>query len=90
VPKKLGNWDKKSTKTAAKDAIISFMDSNGYTHERQLFARPSQLGYAAYPDYDMTPQGAAFSVQRLLKEMVSDGVIEWTSQGRNQSGYWLI
>ncbi|ENI4487366.1 hypothetical protein ABXZ88_003238 [Vibrio fluvialis] len=90
MAKKLGNWDKKTTKTAAKDAIISFMKSRGYTQEHQLFARPSQLGYAAFPDYDMTPQGAAFSVQRLLREMVTDEVIEWVSQGKNESGYWLI
>lgn len=90
MAKKLVNWDKQTTKLEAKDAIISFMQSNGYTQSRQLYARPSQLGYAAFPDYDMTPQGAAFSVQRLLKEMVEDGVIEWFCDGNNQSGYWII
>lgn len=90
MTKKLSNLDKRTPKSAAKDAIVSFMKIHGYTRARQLYVRPSQLGYAAFPNYEMTPQGAAFSVQRLLKEMVTDGIIEWTSEGRNQSGYWLI
>ena len=39
----------------------------------------SAMGYVAYPDYSFkTPQGAAFAVSRIAREMFDDGLItEW-------------
>lgn len=90
MAKKITNLDKRTDKETAKKRIVEFLDKNGYTASRLNFARPSQIGYAAYPDYDLTPQGAAFSVQKILKEMVDSKEIEWHSEGKNQSGYWLL
>ncbi|EGQ8013297.1 hypothetical protein G6355_18140 [Vibrio cholerae] len=90
MAKKVSNLDRKTSKQDAKVAILTFLKSNGFTKAKGQYARPSQLGYAAFPNYDMAPQGAAFSVQAILRELVSEGIIEWEGDGKNQSGYWLI
>lgn len=38
--------------------------------------RKSEIGYCAYPDYNFKwPQGAAFSVARVMRELENDGLV---------------
>lgn len=40
----------------------------------------SVLGYAAFPDYSFrAPQGAAFSVSKIVRELEADGLIRYVS-----------
>jgi hypothetical protein len=52
--------------------------------------RKAELGFAAYPDYDFArPQGAAFAVAKLVREMEDDDLIGWYVDERRHGGYYL-
>ena len=49
--------------------------------------RKSAIGYAAFPGYSFNaPQGAAFSVAALVREMEDDGLVRYASNGYS-TGY---
>lgn len=51
--------------------------------------RKSAIGYAAFPGYNFkTPQGAAFSVAALVREMEDDGLVRYASTSYS-TGYVL-
>lgn len=49
----------------------------------------SSIGYAAYPTYRFRqPQGAAFSVARIVRELERRGLVRWYSE-KTWSGYFI-
>lgn len=70
----------------AKENILRFLaraaDMNQPT-------RKSAIGYAAFPGYSFNaPQGAAFSVAALVREMEDDGLVRYASTSYS-TGYVL-
>lgn len=64
------NIDKHTRNSEAKLRILRHIAQHG------PITLKSSMGYAAFPDYSFkTPQGAAFSVSRIAREMCKDGLI---------------
>ena len=71
------NRDKHTDASAARKNILRLLDA----HPSELFNK-SSLGYAAFPGYDFKrPQGAAFSVAKIVRDMEKEGVIGYQSNG---------
>ena len=48
----------------------------------------SLLGYAAYPDYNFkAPQGAAFSVAKIISQLEKDGLVRARYDGSHRGHY---
>lgn len=63
--------------STAKENILRLLASGGDLNQP---TRKSAIGYAAFPDYNFkTPQGAAFSVAALVREMEDDGLVRYAS-----------
>lgn len=63
--------------STAKENILCFLASGGDLNQP---TRKSAIGYAAFPDYKFnTPQGAAFSVAAIVREMEDDGLVRYAS-----------
>ena len=74
----------KSAFAAAKENILRLLSSCGDLNQP---TRKSAIGYAAFPDYNFkTPQGAAFSVAAIVREMEDDGLVRYAST-RYSTGY---
>lgn len=70
----------------AKENILRFLASAADMNQP---ARKSAIGYAAFPEYNFkTPQGAAFSVAALVREMEDDGLVRYASTSYS-TGYVL-
>ena len=62
---------------AAKENILRLLSSGGDLNQP---TRKSAIGYAAFPEYNFkTPQGAAFSVAAIVREMEDDGLVRYAS-----------
>ncbi|WP_454727902.1 MULTISPECIES: hypothetical protein [Cupriavidus] len=73
----------------AKANILRHLHGLGVFDWRQGL-RKAALGFAAYPDYDFgRPQGAAFAVAKLVREMEDDGLLGWYIDARHHGGYYL-
>lgn len=60
----------------AKRNVLAFLAAN-CTSPASL-ARKSTLGYVAFPGYDFKkPQGAAFAVSKIVRQMEDDGLIRY-------------
>ena len=70
----------------AKENILRFFASGADMNQP---ARKSAIGYAAFPGYSFnSPQGAAFSVAALVREMEDDGLVRYVSTSYS-TGYVL-
>ena len=70
----------------AKEKILRFLESGADMNQP---ARKSAIGYAAFPEYTfISPQGAAFSVAKLIREMEDDGLVRYV-QTVHSTGYML-
>lgn len=81
------NHDKHTDAGQAKRNILEHCAQ--YHTSSRAPAMKSQLGYAAFPDYQFkAPQGAAFSVAKLVRELEKDGLLHhsWTGHA---SGYYI-
>lgn len=79
------NYGKHTSSDVAKINILQLLDRLPSSY----LASKSQLGYAAFPDYKFKwPQGAAFSVAKIVSEMERDKLIYWTSREFNR-GYGI-
>lgn len=68
------NYDKHTDATQAKINILKMLAST----RDGVYANKSSLGYAAFPDYSFRwPQGAAFSVAKIARELEDDGLIRY-------------
>lgn len=78
--------------TSAEDAkrnILLHLHRNQVTDSRSGVSK-STLGFAAYPDYDFgRPQGAAFSVAKLVRELEEGGLVGWYVDSNRCGGYYL-
>ena len=64
----------------AKENILRLLASGGDLNQP---TRKSAIGYAAFPDYNFqAPQGAAFSVAAIVREMEDSTGYVLTSKGR--------
>lgn len=49
----------------------------------------SRIGYAAFPSYSFrAPQGAAFSVAKIVRDLEARGLVRWYWE-REWSGYFI-
>ena len=70
----------------AKENILRFLASGADMNQP---TRKSAIGYAAFPGYSFNaPQGAAFSVAALIREMEDDGLVRYVSTSYS-TGYVL-
>ena len=71
------NIDKHTRSAEAKLRILRHIAQHG------SITLKSAMGYVAFPDYSFkTPQGAAFAVARIAREMFEDGLItDWLCHG---------
>ena len=75
--------------TSAEDAKNNILRALGGSDDLNRPFRKSSIGYAAFPDYNFkTPQGAAFSVAALVREMEDDGLVRHV-QTVHSTGYML-
>jgi hypothetical protein len=77
--------------TSVEDArlnILRHLEKHNITNYRNGL-RPSTLGYVAFPDYNFrAPQGAAFAVGKILRNLQLDDLIGWFAPG-NSGGWYL-
>lgn len=80
------NEGKHTSELDAIKNIIAAMEKWGcYGHEKTTIK--SAIGYAAYPEYSFRwPQGAAFSVAKIVRKLEKAGVIGF---GFEPHGYYL-
>ena len=72
--------------SAAKENILRLLASGGDLNQP---TRKSAIGYAAFPDHNFkAPQGAAFSVAAIVREMEDDGLVRYASTSYS-TGYVL-
>lgn len=68
--------------TSAHDAkrnILAFLSQ--HCRDESRLGQKSTIGYAAYPGYSFkSPQGAAFAVAKLVRELEKDGLVQYASQ----------
>jgi hypothetical protein len=84
--KTLRNIDKHTDADTVKLNILAHLEKHGRNGET-LFIK-SNLGYAGFPDYDFkAPQGAAFAVARIVREMEDDGLVHYHVRGDINWGY---
>lgn len=82
------NIDKHTSAEQAECNIIGFLHRVGATTPEECRSL-STLGYKAFPDYDFRmPQGAAFAVARIVRNMEQRGLLrhhcdDW------RKGYYL-
>lgn len=70
----------------AKENILRFLASGADMNQP---TRKSAIGYAAFPGYSFNaPQGAAFSVAALVREMEDEGLVRHVSTSYS-TGYVL-
>lgn len=63
--------------TASSEARRNIIKYLGGLKEGSKSAK-SQLGYAAYPEYNFkAPQGAAFSVAKIVSNLEKDGLVRY-------------
>ena len=80
------NIGKSTSAGAAKENILRLLSSGGDLNQP---TRKSAIGYAAFPDYKFkAPQGAAFSVAAIVREMEDDGLVRYASTSYS-TGYVL-
>ena len=80
------NIGKSTFAGTAKENILRLLSSGGDLNQP---TRKSAIGYAAFPEYNFkTPQGAAFSVAALVREMEDDGLVRYSSTSYS-TGYVL-
>lgn len=79
------NIDKYTDKTKAVLNILLAMQARGYDGSHNCpKMRKAEMGYAAFPDYQFRwPQGAAFAVAKICREMMDDKLIH------DYYGYYL-
>ena len=78
------NIGKSTSAGAAKENILRLLSSDGDLNQP---TRKSAIGYAAFPECNFkTPQGAAFSVAAIVREMEDDGLVRYAST-RYSTGY---
>lgn len=70
----------------AKRNILAFLAWNKSGWEN-CYSK-SSLGYAAYPEYNFkAPQGAAFSVAKIVRELEKDGFLASNLSGFHRGSY---
>lgn len=70
----------------AKENILRFLASGADMNQP---TRKSAIGYAAFPGYSFNnPQGAAFSVAKLIREMEDAGLVRYVKTVHS-TGYML-
>lgn len=75
--------------TSAEDAKNNILRALGGSDDLNRPFRKSSIGYAAFPDYSFeSPQGAAFSVAKLVREMEDDGLVRYVPTSHS-NGYAL-
>jgi len=80
------NIGKSTSAGAAKESILRLLSSGDDLNQP---VRKSEIGYAAFPECNFkTPQGAAFSVAALVREMEDDGLVRYSSTSYS-TGYVL-
>lgn len=80
------NIGKSTSAGAAKENILRLLSSGGDLNQP---TRKSAIGYAAFPDYNFkAPQGAAFAVAAIVREMEDDGLVRHASTSYS-TGYVL-
>jgi len=70
--------------TTAADARLNLLRAMARWHMAYPLSRAckSSMGYAAFPTYDFKrPQGAAFAVAKIVKDMERAGEVRYTSDG---------
>ena len=79
------NIGKRISTEQAKSNIVKAMGKTGLEWSK------SRLGYVAFPDYSFKwPQGAAFAVAKIVKELEQDGIIcFWSCSLSGRRGYVL-
>lgn len=74
-------------KTSASDAKANIL--RGMLKHSGLYSK-SALGRTAFPDYDFRkPQGAAFAVAKIVREMEGDGLVHFVVGIMVGRGYGL-
>jgi hypothetical protein len=82
------NHDKHTTAAEAESNILSALTRAGADKPHRCFSL-SQLGYNAFPGYDFrAPQGAAFSVARIVRGMEERGLLGYHCDDFRR-GYYL-
>lgn len=65
--------------TSADDAkrnILAFLSE--HCRDASRLGQKSTIGYAAYPGYTFkSPQGAAFAVARIVRELADEGLVQY-------------
>ena len=75
--------------TSAEDAKNNILRALGGSDDLNRPFRKSSIGYAAFPEYTfISPQGAAFSVAKSIREMEDDGLVRYASTSYS-TGYVL-
>lgn len=83
------NIDKYTSAAQAEANILAALRKWKADH-RDAARSLSTLGYAAFPDYDFrAPQGAAFSVARIVRGMEQRGLLRYHCDDWRR-GYYLI
>lgn len=59
-----------------------------FLRTQSIFCKASGVAYAIWPDATFRAQGAGAAASRILKALEKDGLVRWTSDGR-QWGYEL-
>lgn len=82
------NYDKHTTAAEAENNILAALVRAG-ADKPHLCLSLSQLGYNAFPGYDFrAPQGAAFSVARIVRGMEQRGMLAYHCDDFRR-GYYL-
>lgn len=72
------NYDKHTDAATAKANVLKVLKSCHDATQGRGSVSKAGMGYAAYPDYDFArPQGAAFSVAKIARELQKDGLITY-------------
>jgi hypothetical protein len=83
--KTIRNWDKRTEAATVEANIVAHMRKWRCDSRNPLNA--ARIGEAGFPDYSFQrPQGAAFAVSRILRGMVSRGVLKHNLAGH---GFYL-
>jgi len=83
------NEGKHTSAAEAKRNILLHLHRNGVTDSLAGISK-SALGFAAFPDYDFArPQGAAFAVAKVVRELEEDGLVGWYVDTNRRGGYYL-
>lgn len=71
------NYDKHTDVETARANILAALRRSKFPLNK------AALGYCAFPDYSFqTPQGAAFSVAKIVRDMMTEKLIQYCINGR--------